>query len=83
VAPEGIFTRQQDRVFVNEEATGGYATVNVRGGYTLVRQHAIHFFGLNWFNANNRLFRNHLSFIKEFAPEIGRGVAFNYSVRFF
>lgn len=83
VAPEGIFTRQQDQVFFNEEPTDGYATVNVRGGYTLVRQHAIHFFGVNWFNANNRLFRNHLSFIKEYAPEMGRGVAFNYSVRFF
>ncbi len=83
IAPEAILTRQQDRVFFNEEATDGYFTANLRGGYTMVRQHTIHFFGANWFNANNRLFRNHLSFIKEFAPEMGRGVAFNYSVRFF
>jgi iron complex outermembrane receptor protein len=27
--------------------------------------------------------RNHLSFIKQFAPEIGRGVRFGYTVHFF
>ena len=31
----------------------------------------------------DRLYRNHLSFIKEFAPEIGRGVRFTYTVRFY
>jgi iron complex outermembrane receptor protein len=83
VLPEIVLANRQDRVFKNEEPTAGYGTVNVRGVYTLVRQHAIHSFGLTWFNANNRLYRNHLSFIKDFAPEIGRGVQFNYSLRFF
>ena len=31
----------------------------------------------------NRLYRNHLSFIKDLAPEIGRGVRITYSLRFF
>jgi iron complex outermembrane receptor protein len=35
------------------------------------------------FNAGDRLYRNHLSFIKEQAPEIGRGVKFTYTMRFF
>jgi iron complex outermembrane recepter protein len=35
------------------------------------------------FNLGDRLYRNHLSFIKEFAPEIGRGVRVNYTLRFF
>jgi iron complex outermembrane receptor protein len=81
--PEIVLANRQDRVFTNEVPTAGYGTVNVRGVYTLVRQHTIHSFGLLWFNANNQLYRNHLSFIKEFAPEIGRGVQFNYSLRFF
>jgi iron complex outermembrane receptor protein len=38
---------------------------------------------VNLFNTGNRLYRNHLSFIKDVAPEIGRGVSFSYSVRFF
>lgn len=83
VAPEVVITARQDRLFTNETPTDGYVTANLRGGYTLVKRHTIHFFGANVFNANNRLYRNHLSFIKEFAPEMGRGVAFNYSMRFF
>lgn len=83
VMPEVILTARQERVFTNETTTDGYVTMNVRSGYTMVRQHTIHFFGVNWFNANNRFYRNHLSFIKDYAPEIGRGIAFNYSVRFF
>jgi iron complex outermembrane receptor protein len=35
------------------------------------------------FNLGDRLYRNHLSFIKELAPEIGRGVRFGYTLRFF
>jgi hypothetical protein len=31
----------------------------------------------------DRLYRNNLSFIKAFAPEIGRGVRLTYTVRFF
>jgi iron complex outermembrane receptor protein len=40
-------------------------------------------FAADLFNAGDRLYRNHLSFIKEFAPEIGRGVRFSYTVQFF
>jgi iron complex outermembrane receptor protein len=31
----------------------------------------------------DRLYRNHVSFIKDLAPEIGRGVRFGYAVKFF
>jgi len=34
-------------------------------------------------NLGDRLYRNHLSFIKDFAPEIGRGVRLTYTLRFF
>ena len=37
----------------------------------------------NLFNIGDRLYRNHVSFVKDVAPEIGRGVSFGYSVRFF
>lgn len=83
VLPEAVIAARQDRTFGNETPTDGYVTMNLRGGYTLVRQHTIHSFGVNWFNANNRLYRNHLSFIKNYAAEMGRGVAVHYSLRFF
>jgi iron complex outermembrane receptor protein len=38
---------------------------------------------VNSFNLSDRLYRNHSSFIKNLAPEIGRGVRFTYRVQFF
>jgi iron complex outermembrane receptor protein len=38
---------------------------------------------VNLFNITNQLYRNHLSFIKDLAPEIGRGVRFSYNLHFF
>ena len=81
--PELIMAQNQDRVFTNEAPTAGYAFVNLTGSYTVTQQHAAHIFGFNAFNLNDKLYRNHLSFIKAFAPEIGRGVKFTYTVRVF
>jgi iron complex outermembrane receptor protein len=83
LAPELVLAARQDRVFTNETETAGYGVANLRGGYTFVTQHAVHMFGVNWFNANNQLYRNHLSFLKAVAPEMGRGVNVHYSVRFY
>lgn len=83
VAPELVMSNRQDRVYTNETETAGFALFNLRGAYTVTTQHTIHLFGVNFFNAGNRLYRNHLSFIKDVAPEIGRGVSVSYSVRFF
>jgi iron complex outermembrane recepter protein len=83
VTPEVVMANQQTRIFETETETAGFAVMNLRGMYTITRQHAVHLFGVNFFNAGNRLYRNHLSFIKDIAPEIGRGVSFSYSVRFF
>jgi iron complex outermembrane receptor protein len=83
VKPEWVLSNAQRQIFPTETPTAGYGVVNVLGSYTLARQHFVHVFGAQLFNANNQLYRNHLSFIKEFAPEIGRGVRFTYTVRFF
>ena len=83
VRPEAIFTADQNRVFPLERRTAGYGIFNVAGSYTIGRQHYAHIFTFNAYNLTDRLYRNHLSFIKEFAPEIGRGIRFGYTVRFF
>jgi iron complex outermembrane receptor protein len=83
INPEVIMAQDQDRTFTNEERTAGYATVNLNASYTLTRKHHAHIFSVNAFNLNDKLYRNHLSFIKEFAPEIGRGVRVVYTLRFF
>jgi iron complex outermembrane receptor protein len=83
IRPEGVFAARQDNIFSTETSTDGYALFNLGLSYTVARQHAAHVFAINAFNLNNELYRNHLSFIKELAPEIGRGVRISYTVRFF
>jgi iron complex outermembrane receptor protein len=83
IRPEATLVSDQNRIFQTETRTAGYAVFNVIGSYTIPRQHYAHIFSANAFNLGDRLFRNHLSFIKELAPEIGRGVRFTYTMRFF
>jgi iron complex outermembrane receptor protein len=83
IAPEWTVANRQNRVFLTETPTAGYGVVSIRTSYTIARQHTMHIVSANVFNANNSFYRNHLSFIKELAPEIGRGVVFSYSLRFY
>jgi iron complex outermembrane recepter protein len=81
--PEVVMARDQDRLFPLETRTPGYATVNLTASYTIARQRAAQTISVNAFNLNDRLYFNHLSFIKNLAPEIGRGVRLVYTIRFF
>jgi iron complex outermembrane receptor protein len=81
--PEVIMARDQDRLFPLETRTAGYATVNLTASYTIAQQHAAQTISVNAFNLNDKLYFNHLSFIKGFTPEIGRGVRLVYTIRFF
>jgi iron complex outermembrane receptor protein len=83
VRPELILSNAQWQLFPTETRTAGYATVNLTASYNYATKHALHLFSCEVFNAGDRLYRNHLSFIKERAPEIGRGVRFTYTVRVF
>ena len=83
VKPELVLTADQDRVFGDETPTAGYTVLNVTGSYTLARGHIAHIFAARGYNLTNELYRNHTSFIKDFAPEIGRGVKVSYSLRVF
>jgi iron complex outermembrane receptor protein len=83
VTPELIVASQQHQTFTGETRTPGYAVVNLTASYTWAQQHLAHQFSANVFNVGDRLYRNHSSLIKEFAPEIGRGLRVTYMVRFF
>jgi iron complex outermembrane recepter protein len=83
IEPEAVFASEQDRLFPLETRTAGYTVFNLRGAYTIQDEHFAHVFSFNAFNLGDRLYRNHVSFIKDLAPEIGRGVRFAYTVRFF
>lgn len=83
VKPEATFVKDQDRIFPTETRTAGYALFDLAASYTLARPHYAQVFSVNAFNLGDRLYRNHLSFIKDLAPEIGRGVRFSYTIRYF
>ncbi len=83
VKPELIMASAQDRIFPTETPTAGYTVVNLDASYIIPHQHTAHVFSVTAFNLGDRLYRNHLSFIKDLAPEIGRGVRFNYTLKFF
>ena len=82
VRPEAIFVNRQARAFDNEIATAGYGLFNVNASYTFVTGRVAHILLLSGQNLTDKLYRNHLSFIKEIAPEMGRSARLNYSLRF-
>ena len=81
--PEVVIAADQSRLFPLETRTAGYAVFGISGSYLIARGHAAHIISFNAFNLSDRLYRNHLSFIKEFAPEMGRGLRVTYTLRFF
>ena len=83
VSPELMFAARQDRVFRDETGTAGYAVLNLGASYIWPRQHIAHVLSFTGYNLTNVLYRNHMSFIKDLAPEVGRGVKVGYSLRFF
>jgi len=83
INPEVVVANHQEEVFPTETPTAGYAVFNVSGSYLIARQHSAHILSFNVFNVGDRLYRNHLSYLKEFAPEMGRGLRATYTFRFF
>ena len=83
VRPELIVANQQHLNFTGETRTPGYAVWNLKASYSIPGTTLIHQFAVDVFNIGDRLYRNHSSFIKDLAPEIGRGVRLSYTVRFF
>ncbi|MCC6263489.1 MAG: TonB-dependent receptor [Bryobacterales bacterium] len=81
--PELAMASRQDRTYFDETETAGYLVANFRASYAIATSHTTHIFSVDAFNLGNRLWRNHLSFIKDLAPEIGRGIRFGYTLRFF
>ena len=81
--PELVLANRQSQTFDLETPTAGYAVFNLRASYTIPTPGAIQQFSVDVFNIGDRLYRNHSSFIKDLAPEMGRGVRFSYILRFF
>jgi iron complex outermembrane recepter protein len=80
--PELVIANRQARIFDHETPTGGYAIFNLNASYTFVTGRTAHIISVSGYNLGDTLYRNHLSLIKEIAPEIGRNLRLNYALRF-
>lgn len=73
---------RQDRVFGAETETAGYGLLRLHATYTRQVQRLIHSVTARLENATDTRYRNHLNFLKDFVPEMGRQFRVVYNVKF-
>ena len=81
---------KQDRVYtietptgpVGESPTDGYNLLKLYGSYSFVSGKTTSTITARLDNATDTLYRNHLNFLKDLAPEMGRSFRVVYSVKF-
>jgi iron complex outermembrane recepter protein len=76
------FADAQDRVGDFETPTAGYAVGGISAGVRFVNGSRLHSLTLRLENITDREYRNHLSRVKEIAPEAGRSVSLLYRLSF-
>jgi iron complex outermembrane receptor protein len=75
-------TAEQDRIFGAETPTPGYALLKLYGSYSFVAGGVTNTITARLDNATNELYRNHLNYLKDVLPEMGRNFKLVYSVGF-
>jgi hypothetical protein len=86
----GTFTARQDRIHainfdgedIGETATDGYNLVKLFASYSFGTGTILNTITVRLDNATNELYHNHLNYLKDLAPEIGRNFALVYNVKF-
>jgi iron complex outermembrane recepter protein len=82
VGGELVSAAEQDRIFGDEQPTDGYNVLKLFSSYSFVHGGSTSTITARLDNATNELYRNHLSLIKQFVPEMGRNFKLLYNVRF-
>jgi iron complex outermembrane receptor protein len=77
-----VSTAKQDRVFGEETPTDGHNLVKLFASYSFGSDRALNTITARLDNATNEFYRNHLSLIKDFVPEMGRNFKLVYSLKF-
>jgi iron complex outermembrane receptor protein len=76
------FAAKQDRVFGAETPTDGYQLLRLFGAYSFSSGRGVSTITVRLDNMTNELYRNHLSYLKDLAPEMGRNFKVLYNVKF-
>jgi iron complex outermembrane recepter protein len=79
---EWISAAKQDDVFGEETPTDGYNLLKLFAAYSFGGDRTVNTITARLDNATDELYRNHLSFIKDFVAEMGLNFKLIYSVRF-
>ncbi len=79
---EGRFADRQSRLGDGDTPTSGYGVMNLGVGIRLVQVGLVHHIALHCDNVFDRVYRDHLSVIKDFVPQPGRGFRLNYELAF-
>lgn len=77
-----VAVSEQDRVHPGETPTAGYGLLKLFGAYSFEARGLVNTVTVRLDNATNELYRNHLSYIKDLVPEMGRNFKVIYSVQF-
>ncbi|HUF02596.1 MAG TPA: TonB-dependent receptor [Aridibacter sp.] len=84
IRPEAVFVGERSSdVFPLETSTDGYALFNVNGSYVFFVDMTAHIITFGGQNLTDKLYRNHVNFLKDLVPERGRGFKVSYTVRLF
>ena len=73
---------EQDRVFGEELRTAGYTTAKFFASYSFQAGGVLNTITARLDNATGKLYRNHLNYLKDLLPEVGRSFKLVYSVGF-
>jgi iron complex outermembrane recepter protein len=73
---------EQDRVFGEEQPTEGYTTGKFFASYSFTGGGVLNTITARLDNATDKLYRNHLNYLKDLLPETGRSFKVVYSVGF-
>ena len=79
---EVVAVADQTRVFGEETPTAGYGLLKLFASYSFATGGGTSTITARLDNATDRLYRNHLSLIKDFVPEEGRDFRVVYALRF-
>lgn len=82
VRGEAELARGQGRLGEFETATDGYAVYHASAGVRRTMAGRLSSLTMTFENVSNRIYRNHLSRVKEIMPEAGRGLTVTYRVVF-
>jgi iron complex outermembrane receptor protein len=75
-------TGDQNRVFGAETPTPGAGVLKLYGSYSFVTGGVTNTITARLDNATDRLYRNHLNYLKDVLPEMGRNFKLVYSLQF-